>query len=654
MIPKNICAAAAVVCLSFAPASAQQAINTPILDSDGNFRDLAGISASYGGTGFADTTSNNGVMRTGIFYRSEALSTLTVADQATLSTLHIGLDIDLRTPAEITGAPTITSPNAGPDILPGGAAYVNVNIYTASAQPSTAGVNSPETAAAYLESVNVEFVTDSGQRAAFHTVLTDLANVTDAALFHCAAGKDRTGWTAMLLQSIAGVSQATIMNDYLATNSYMAPVVASFLASIPAALRPTYAVMLGVQAGFLQAGLDQVAASYGSLNAYLTQGLGLSQADIYVLRAKMVAYLTLPGQSGFAGNAAAGAAFLSALQNSPLSGRYTAYNFYLQSAVDAGTLGGVEAQVGGQVHADAASYLLRQPLRLDTALTPGTSGGELGEGRKRIWLAGIKSHFESDGHAGSAGSTERSAGSIIGVTYRVGARASTHLAIGYDSGSVASAGASADVRTVMAVAGGRYAFSTLEAGPYAAARADVGWVDYQSKRALGGDLGTAEGNTTGAVYSGRADLGDVIRLSPFTITPQAGFRVSRVTLGSFNESGSGLALDVSGIEHTSSEVLADLEVSLDPRKLDNWTITPCATVGYERELGNPQVKSAGSLYDLTVSQNSAYDNRYLMKAGLGLTARCRAFTVKVEGEVVSGDGEKSAGNSAQLSFSYRF
>src|SRR5674476_1565045 len=47
-----------VVFLSFAPASAQQAISTPILLSDENFRDLAGISAGNGGKGFVDTTSN--------------------------------------------------------------------------------------------------------------------------------------------------------------------------------------------------------------------------------------------------------------------------------------------------------------------------------------------------------------------------------------------------------------------------------------------------------------------------------------------------------------------------------------------------------------------------------------------------------------------
>jgi hypothetical protein len=54
-------------CLSYAAAGAQQAISTPILASDENFRDLAGVSASNGGTGFANTTSNNGVMRTGVF-----------------------------------------------------------------------------------------------------------------------------------------------------------------------------------------------------------------------------------------------------------------------------------------------------------------------------------------------------------------------------------------------------------------------------------------------------------------------------------------------------------------------------------------------------------------------------------------------------------
>jgi protein-tyrosine phosphatase len=281
---------AVVFCLSFTPASAQQAITTPILASDANFRDLAGISASNGGTGFVNTTSNNGVMRTGVFYRSQALSILSSADKGTLSTLHIGLDIDLRTPKEISDTPSLFAPNAGPDWVPSGAAYINVNIYGTPDTPSSGLVNSPETAVAYMKSSYQGFVTDPAQRAAFHTVLIALAHEPGAALFHCSGGKDRTGWTAMLLQNIAGVSPTTIMNDYLATNSYMAATINEFLALVPTDKRAMFAVMLGVQSEFLQAGLDQVTVSYGSLDAYLTQGLGLSQEDISALRNKMVSY----------------------------------------------------------------------------------------------------------------------------------------------------------------------------------------------------------------------------------------------------------------------------------------------------------------------------------------------------------------------------
>src|SRR5664279_5247517 len=336
-----LCATPAVL-LSFAPASAQQAISTPILLSDENFRDLAGISAGNGGTGFVNTTSNNGAMRTGVFYRSEALSTLSNADSLILSKLRIGLDIDLRTNSEITGPASFPfSPNAGIDILPIGTNYTWVNIYGTISPPSTLTATPPvtdkATAITYMKTTYQNFVTDPVQRAAFHTVLIDLANEADPALYHCSGGKDRTGWTSMLLQSIAGVSPTIIMQDYKASNKYMAGSINQIMNAYPADAQ-VLAVMLGVKKSFLQAGLDQVIASYGSLNAYLIQGLGLTQADIYVLRAKMVYYSTLPGQSGFAGNAAAGAAFLNGLQNSPLSGRYTSYNYYLQSAIDMGTL----------------------------------------------------------------------------------------------------------------------------------------------------------------------------------------------------------------------------------------------------------------------------------------------------------------------------
>jgi protein tyrosine/serine phosphatase len=643
---------AMVLCLSCASALAQQPISTPILTSAPNFRDLAGISASNGGTGFADTTSNNGVMRTGVFYRTDVLN-LSVPDLATISSLHITLDIDLRTPSEIATTP---------DVVPIGATYTNVNIYGGQSPPAPATPPTTSGATAlFFQSLYKGFVANQIDRDGFRAALIDLANAADAADFHCSGGKDRTGWTSVLLQSIAGVSPTTILKNYLATNIYTAAFIKTQAAAISAqagggatgaAVAAIEAPGLAVQPSFLQAALDQVTATYGSMNAYLTQGLGLSQADIYVLRAKMVDYLTLPGQSGFAGNAAAGAAFLNELQNSPLSGHYTDYNYYLQSAIDAGTLGGVEAQVGGQVHADAVADLLRQPLWIDTAMTPYIVGSDLAVGQTRIWLASLGGGFWSDARAGTASSTEQRAGSVVGVTYRINDRASANLGVGDDWGSVGSAGASANLNTVLATMGGRYALSSLAAGPFVAAQVNAGWIDYQSTRALGGGLGTAKGSTTGATYSGLADVGDVVRLAPFTVTLQGGVRVTHVTLGSFNETGSDLALDVNGINQTSTNLVADLDVSLDPQRLGDWTMAPAVTLGLAQALGSIQVRSTGSLYGFTVSQDSAYNSPYLVEAGLGATARHNAFTVKAGVNAVVGD--RATGINAQLFVSYTF
>jgi len=286
-----------MVLLSFAPASAQQAIATPILVSAPNFRDLAGISVSNGGTGFVDTTSNNGVMRTGTFYRSDLLFYLNSTDVATISTLNIGRDIDLRTPTEYF---------ANPDVL-FGANLTHINIYgTLDAVPLPPVTSAPAVVLQFMQQSYQAFVTDPLQRTGFGTVLTTLAHDSDADLFHCSGGKDRTGWTAAILQSIAGVSPTTIMNDYLATNRYTAAFINAGVAQAVAQYGPgvaqTAALSLGVDASYLQAGLDQMIASYGSLNAYLIQGLGLTQADIYVLRAKMVYFSTLPGQHDFNGD----------------------------------------------------------------------------------------------------------------------------------------------------------------------------------------------------------------------------------------------------------------------------------------------------------------------------------------------------------------
>jgi hypothetical protein len=432
------------------------------------------------------------------------------------------------------------------------------------------------------------------------------------------------------------------MTDYMATNFYEANLInAKYIDP--------------VSQDYLNAALTQASLPpYGSMNAYLTQGLGLSMADIYVLRAKMVYYLTLPGQNGLAGNAAAGAGLLNALQNSPLSGNYTAFNYYLQSAIDAGTLGGVENQVGGQVYADAASFVLRLSQWIDEAVMSYTRGCDLGEGQTRIWTAGLGGEFYTGDPPIAASSTEYNVGTLIGATHRFNDHASADLGIGYDWGSVGSANASATVNTVLTTIGGRYGFLSLETGPFMTARADAGYTFLGCMRPLDGGLGDATGKTNGVFYGGLAGLGDVIRSAPFTFTLQTGVRVTGVYLRSFNESGSEVALDFNAIDKTYSSWLFDLGVSLDRRQLGAWTIAPALDLGYERAFTNPRVQSTGTIYGYSVIQYSAFDSQDLTKAGLTVTAQRGAFMVTAEIYGLIGGAAESTGLNGQVSINYRF
>lgn len=583
------------------------------------------------------------MMRTGVFYRSTKLEGINAYDLATLSNFRISRVIDLRTPSEIPPPPYV---------LPYGASLVNFNIY-GTYEPITPRTNSLEAVMAYSHALYRAFITDAGQRAALRAAFLDLANTPGAALYHCSGGKDRTGWVSAVLESIAGVSPQTIMNDYLATNAYTAPAINAWLASIPPSLRPIYQPLLGVQSDFLQAALDQVVASYGSMQAYLTQGLGLTQADIYVLRAKMVYYITLPGQAQFVGNAAQGAAFLNSLQNSPLSGRYTAYNYYLQSAIDAGTLGGGETRAGGQVHADATAYLLRLPQVLGDALTPLTRGQELKPGQTDAWLSGVAGYQQASSRFGIAGSDDRSSGLIAGGTHRFNANASAYLGASFIANRTISAGANADIDNYLLIFGGQYALSRLETGPYMGVSFSIGALDYQSARPLEYGLGTATGKTNGKTYSGRIDFGDIFDASAFTITPQVGLLIAHVYLDGFDEQGSDLALSVNDISQTIPSMLTELHVDLNGRKFGSWVIRPSAVAGYEHAFATAKVTSTGSLYGYSVRQESAYDCQDLAKIGIGITGQNGNFSLQIGANLLGGENSKSI-TGAHINIAYNF
>lgn len=93
-------------------------------------------------------------------------------------------------------------------------------------------------------------------------------------VFHCTAGKDRTGFAAALVLLALGVPRDVVMQDYLLTNTlYRRP---EGLAG--PAPREVLEVLWRVQEDFLNAALDGVDRHPGGFDGYLAQVLGVDDA----------------------------------------------------------------------------------------------------------------------------------------------------------------------------------------------------------------------------------------------------------------------------------------------------------------------------------------------------------------------------------------
>ena len=110
-------------------------------------------------------------------------------------------------------------------------------------------------------------------------------------LFHCAAGKDRTGVVAAVLLGLAGVPHEEIAIDYHATAGAMAAFVDWLTVTYPDALdsmtsQPPEYLEAPIEA--MATFLDEVDRRYGSMEGYV-EGLGVDAATVDALRVALVA-----------------------------------------------------------------------------------------------------------------------------------------------------------------------------------------------------------------------------------------------------------------------------------------------------------------------------------------------------------------------------
>lgn len=257
------------------------------LQGAANVRDLGGY-----------RTEDGRRVKWGLLYRGGALDKLTTQDQEHLQQLGLQRVVDLRSPEEVNDAPDRLPPDllARRIELPVTAGILDI-------RDLTRRIHAGDLASLDLRDILVEgnrsFVREHA--GIFRDWLHSLLNDQNApVLFHCTAGKDRTGYAAAILLLALGVPEATVMQDYMASNQYLAKKnqriteqvrQASSGRTDPALLQS----LLGVEPRYLQAAFDAMREEQGSVDAYLRQTLGLDDATRARLRERFLEVETRAG-----------------------------------------------------------------------------------------------------------------------------------------------------------------------------------------------------------------------------------------------------------------------------------------------------------------------------------------------------------------------
>lgn len=225
-----------------------------------NFRDLGGFK-----------TTDGRYVKWGKIIRSDDLFHLTDADLTYLSSLPLISVVDFRSETEVQQAP---------DKLPESVtSYYPYSISPGNLSSASMDMSSLESLKGdtVMMQINEMLVSDTASIKRYRDYFALLQNEKNVPLlFHCSAGKDRTGMAAALTLFALGVDEETIMKDYLSSNEYLGDKYGEYIAKYPALKS-----LFEVRPKYIQAGIQWAKNEYGSMENYITKVLG---ADINKLR----------------------------------------------------------------------------------------------------------------------------------------------------------------------------------------------------------------------------------------------------------------------------------------------------------------------------------------------------------------------------------
>lgn len=234
-----------------------------------NFRSIGNIRNVEGKT-----------LKDGMFYRSANLFKLKRKSFDHLEKLGIQEIIDLRNSKEIAQKP---------DHLPDQIAYKNYSAFEdegdqldqAKKLVLKGKVNGKDAERRMLDFYK-EYVTENPEM--IRKIITEILESDQPVLYHCTAGKDRTGIITAVILTILKFDKETIYNDYLLSNNYRKKLVDKRLrfAHNLHFIYPKMDIRVleklsWVETAYLDTAFNEINKKYGSADAYIQQVLRINE-----------------------------------------------------------------------------------------------------------------------------------------------------------------------------------------------------------------------------------------------------------------------------------------------------------------------------------------------------------------------------------------
>ena len=243
-------------------------------EGNDNFRDLGGY-----------TNDQGRQIKWGLVYRAGKLDKLTTNDHEIFSALQIRTVVDFRRRDEVASYPNNLPSKQDINYvhLPivSGINGISIIEDVKKKEKSTENIDGEE----LMLKANKYYVSKAREQCAkLMLLLQDPQNLP--LVFHCSAGKDRTGFAAAMLLFALGISRETILEDYLLSNTCRKNSNQFKLKDLkddPKAKKLVQS-LLEVKRDYLDSAYQEIDTLYGSLKKYLEQGLGLGDTEIEKLK----------------------------------------------------------------------------------------------------------------------------------------------------------------------------------------------------------------------------------------------------------------------------------------------------------------------------------------------------------------------------------